>query len=289
MTTPQLFPTHATFLSALHTLLYVGVLYLSPITRPRPFLPRDTPFHIRARTRAVTVATFLSVLITSLILYLKTGEKNVLSFYEPTPAAIVDTVKALALTSVLFIGPLWKEVVENVQDSGDARRWGQDVVARLRSWVGWRNYVVAPITEEIVFRACIVPLQILAGRSSKVVIFVSPLYFGIGHIHHAYEFYLNNPHMIQAMVLRTLIQFTYTSIFGWYVAFLFVRTGSVLPAIFVHSFCNSLGVPSLALRSEEKVWKRWLYWVLLVVVGPVGFYSCLWPWTESRGELIGFG
>lgn len=111
----------------------------------------------------------------------------------------------------------------------------------------------------------------------------------LGHVHHAYEFYLNNPTMIKAMIVRTLVQFTYTSIFGWYVAFLFVRTGSVLPAIFAHTFCNWMGVPSLALDREHAVWKRWLYWGCLLVIGPCGFYKGLWGWTESRGSLMAMG
>lgn len=37
-----------------------------------------------------------------------------------------------------------------------------------------------PLTEEIVFRSCIVTVSALAGLSKKQIVFLSPLYFGIG-------------------------------------------------------------------------------------------------------------
>lgn len=108
----------------------------------------------------------------------------------------------------------------------------------------------------------------------------------VGHVHHAYEFYLNHPQQKTMMVIRTAVQFTYTTLFGWYAAFLFVRTGSVWPPIFVHAMCNYFGVPSLTLGGEYPQWKRYLYWALLLALGPYGFYRFLWKWTESRGVLM---
>ena len=43
----------------------------------------------------------------------------------------------------------------------------------------------------------------------------------------------------------TVFQFTYTTLFGFHSAFLFLRTGSLLPPIFAHMFCNIMGFPQL--------------------------------------------
>ena len=44
---------------------------------------------------------------------------------------------------------------------------------------------------------------------------------------------------------QVLFQLTYTTVFGWYEAYLFVSTGSLVPPILVHSFCNWMQVPDV--------------------------------------------
>ena len=41
-------------------------------------------------------------------------------------------------------------------------------------------------------------------------------------------------------------QFCYTTIFGWYVSFAFLRLGSIWPPILCHSFCNIMGFPDVS-------------------------------------------
>jgi prenyl protein peptidase len=69
----------------------------------------------------------------------------------------------------------------------------------------------------------------------------------IAHLHHAWDNYNRMGRTRQALqnaVLASLFQFTYTTLFGWYASYLFVRTGSVWPSILNHSFCNMMGIPS---------------------------------------------
>lgn len=79
----------------------------------------------------------------------------------------------------------------------------------FNNWVGVRNYFFGPITEELVFRACVLAVYHLAGSSRNKMIFLSPLLFGLGgyslfspevkavyscviaHLHHAWEMYTN--------------------------------------------------------------------------------------------------
>jgi len=39
-----------------------------------------------------------------------------------------------------------------------------------------------------------------------------------------------------------VFQLGYTTLFGWFAAYLFVRTGSVLPPLVSHVFCNVMGI-----------------------------------------------
>lgn len=49
-----------------------------------------------------------------------------------------------------------------------------------------RNHVVAPLAEEFTFRACMMPLLLQTFHPLKAV-FMTPLFFGIAHLHHIIE------------------------------------------------------------------------------------------------------
>lgn len=165
------------------------------------------------------------------------------------------------------------------------------------------------------FRSAIVPLYLLAHTSPGRIVFIAPLYFGIAHIHHFYEFRLTHPDTpgLNAL-LRSLFQFGYTTIFGWYATFVFLRTGSLLAVVVIHSFCNWCGLPRFWGRVEagepigppvmrgkedsdgggvlvggEGLAIGWtVAYYLLLVAGAVGFAQGLWPLTESYNALVSF-
>lgn len=152
------------------------------------------------------------------------------------------------------------------------------------------------------------------------IVFVAPLYFGIAHIHHFYEFTLTHPHAsLLGALLRSLFQFAYTTLFGWYATFVYLRTGSLAAVILVHSFCNWCGLPRLwgrlepvprsplvlppataaAVRGKEDgdlsgggsatLGIGWtIAYYLLLVAGAVGFWHQLWPLTQSSHALVSF-
>ncbi|KAJ9100968.1 hypothetical protein QFC19_005364 [Naganishia cerealis] len=49
-----------------------------------------------------------------------------------------------------------------------------------RRWIELRNCVAGPVSEELVFRSCIIAVYQLGGFSNKFLVFVSPLWFGVG-------------------------------------------------------------------------------------------------------------
>jgi prenyl protein peptidase len=167
----------------------------------------------------------------------------------------------------------------------------------------------------VIFRSVIIPLHLMAKVSPTRIVFLTPLYFGIAHVHHFYEFTLTNPHTdIRSSLARSLFQFSYTTIFGWFAAFVYLRTGSLLAVIIIHAFCNYCGLPRLWGRVEgplfidpsqitrngvpdtggaqadtTKLGIGWTvaYYVLLFA-GAITFYWQLWPLTHSAQELVSF-
>lgn len=93
-------------------------------------------------------------------------------------------------------------------------------------------------------------------------------------------------------VARSVLQFSFTTLFGAYATFIFLRTGSLLAAVVVHAFCNAMGLP----RFWGAVQPYWLSvydpktpgsgaapgWTIL--------YYCLlfagaWAWWVNLGPL----
>ncbi|EIT83184.1 hypothetical protein BDV35DRAFT_363351 [Aspergillus flavus] len=304
----------AAFFSICLTLVYVVPFYVSSTTRPSPTLSRDAPSVIRARIKAVTLSCVGSTLAVSWLIIAKGNVSllEALRFLGWWPVGFAEVLRSLLLTAILFAGPLFERGIAE----GEWRDWikGNRIPETLRGWIGWRNYVAGPVTEEVMFRSAIIPLHILAKVSPGRIVFTAPLYFGIAHVHHFYEFRLTHPDTsVLAALLRSVFQFGYTTIFGWYATFIYLRTGSLLAVILAHAFCNWCGLPRLWGRVEAGVplgpplvkgkndtdrgpvyaynqlgigWTIAYYAIL--VGGATSFYYTLWPLTESSSALVTF-
>ncbi|MCJ1356591.1 MAG: hypothetical protein MMC33_006586 [Icmadophila ericetorum] len=330
--TIDIYPRYLTFLLfpvaynlqalILWTLLYVLPFYLSPTTRPSPNTPALSTSVIRGRIRSVTLTCIICSIITVRLIQLYTRATVLESFHQLAwyPISVVDTVKPIFLTIILFAGPLFERgIVE-----GGWRDWivGKGVVEELSSWMGWRTYIAGPLSEEILFRSLLVSIALLSPLLPAPILLYTPLYFGIAHIHHFYEFYLTNPGVpIVPALLRSLFQFAFTTVFGWYATFVYLRTGNVWSVVITHAFCNWMGLPrvwgrvelpgpeegimgpDMGMRSKEDSangrmgatavdrrlsgWWTALYYTVLLW-GAVGFYKYLWVLTESENALAKF-
>lgn len=155
-----------------------------------------------------------------------------------------------------------------------------------------------PLTEEVLFRSAAVPLMLLAQTSVTKTIFLSPVVFGLAHLHHFYEFRLTHPQVpVAAAALRSLFQLAFTSLFGAYATFVYLRTGSLLAIFMVHAFCNCMGLPRFWGRVEppaaqagdgkpgaSTLWTA-IYYALLLA-GAWLWWRNLGSWTKSPNELI---
>ncbi|KAF1918072.1 hypothetical protein BDU57DRAFT_185760 [Ampelomyces quisqualis] len=298
-------------LSAAYVLIYVIPFYLSSATRPSPTLTRDAPLSIRARIRAVTFSTIVCAVLTTYVFY----EHNVPAHEIPKllglwPVSLFDTAQTMLLVVILFAGPLFEHGIVH----GGWKDWVtlRGVYESLCSWIGYRNFIVGPVSEELVWRSFIVPLHVLGNFTGTQIVFLTPLYFGIAHMHHLYEFRITHPEVpLFVAVLRSLFQFTYTSLFGFFATFAYLRTGNIYTCIIAHTFCNWMGLPRFygrvgveagvpigppdvdkkddeqnsapAYQGEGSLWTVAYY--IILVAGATGFYWFLFPLTQSKHTL----
>lgn len=138
--------------------------------------------------------------------------------------------------------------------------------------------------------------MVLARTSLTKTIFLSPLVFGLAHVHHLYEFKVTHPGVpMSAAVLRSVFQLGYTTLFGAYATFVYLRTGSLLAVFGVHVLCNCMGLPRVWGRvtgrndegAEVVVSRAWsLAYYVLLVTGAFCWYKGLWTLTDSGNALV---
>ncbi|GAB2272189.1 hypothetical protein Dimus_007009 [Dionaea muscipula] len=239
--------------------LYVALLYSPTLILRLPHPTSYKQFIIR-RFICATVASAVSLGLSSLILLPIQRWRSFLLLQifgvridHIWPAVVFP----LALTSLMYVGSLLLKFFD-LLDSW-LEHWGEgisfaDVVDLLQLLMdsilssayninAWRNYVVAPITEELVFRACMIPL-LLCGRFRPCeVILLSPIFFSLAHLNHFLEFYNQPNYSLFKASMAVGLQLGYTVVFGSYASFLFIRTGHLVAPLVTHIFCNFMGLP----------------------------------------------
>ncbi|PON42458.1 CAAX amino terminal protease [Parasponia andersonii] len=233
--------------SAAMALLYVAILYSPTLVLRLPPPSSFKDFMIRRFICAAT-SSFVSIVICFLIL---------------------PPVEKLG--SIIFT---WR-FGNSIGSSGEYALqsllgWAISVVSNI---LAWRNYVVAPLTEELVFRACMIPLLLCGGFRINSVIFLCPVFFSLAHLNHFMEVYSRQNYNLIKSSLAVGFQLGYTLIFGSYASFLFIRTGHLLAPLVAHICCNFMGLPVVFSRSKGIVSVAFL-------AGMVGFLWLLFPFTR---------
>lgn len=204
---------------------------------------RDHPKTIHQRFRSVLVVSLLSPLYVWLWAD-GTFEHNALSLWKylgiRLECIFIAVLFPLVLTMILFAGPILLLYLNREFVSVEG------FLKYPTSWVNsinLRNYLVAPLSEEFVFRACLIPL-LVPGFGNVLPIFICPLFFGVAHIHHVIE-RLHLGESPRDVWFSAFFQFGYTTVFGGYSVFLFLRTGHLIGPVLCHSFCNFMGFPNI--------------------------------------------
>ncbi|KAL9253701.1 CAAX prenyl protease 2-like protein [Drosera capensis] len=186
----------------------------------------------------------------------------------------------LSLTSLMYLGSFVLKfllLLDSWRESCDGWISFVDVCAVLHSSLDsflaagyniltWRTFVVAPITEELVFRACMIPLLLCGGFRPYQVVFLSPIFFSLAHLNHFLEFYNRPNYSLLRASMAVGLQLGYTVLFGWYASFLFMRTGHLIAPLVTHIFCNYMGLPFIYSK------RKGLLVSVAFVAGVVGFW-----------------
>jgi len=215
---PAISPLASGIGSSLLTLSYVGGLYISTRTRigaarskDGALLNKDDAVIVKSRLQTVTATTLTSMLATGAFirhvafqndhpLLASLSTLRVLGIPLPVPSLLhsnllpfqpsltlytlhhilPSVLVPLLLTSTLFLGPVYVAALDGTLPFQRHFSIKDSIKAKLNNIWGIRNFLVGPLTEEVIFRGCILALHSLAGFNKKQLIFLTPLYFGIG-------------------------------------------------------------------------------------------------------------
>ncbi|KAF9959692.1 hypothetical protein BGZ72_009048, partial [Mortierella alpina] len=180
----------------------------------------------------------------------------------------------LFLVSILFMGPVLMMFLSNELPFQQAFDWASQR-QHLRGLIGIRNFVVGPVSEEFIFRACMVAIMAHSGASSYAMIFGLPWVFGIAHLHHGYESYVKKGRTRGALInaaLTACLQLAYTTLFGWFAIYLFLRTSNLVGPCLCHAFCNMMGFPDV---TNIQYYGRWKYWLYLAFITGIALFGVL--------------
>ena len=229
------------------------------------------PFNWRAILGSTITATSCAILHTSM-LYFGVYIRLVLLVYETLRKQDGTVLPSKLLFSLYawYINPVYESIVHNLN---------------LKRWIVLRNLVIAPITEEIVFRSCMVPVLHSTGMSASNVCFIAPLFFGFAHVHHAVV-KLRQGNAFGSVVLLTIFQFVYTSLFGAYASYTYQRSASLAAVVLSHSMCNALGIPDVSFfETKSSLYPYRIILLISLILGFVSFVLCL-PFLYISPHII---
>ncbi|PNT30473.1 hypothetical protein POPTR_006G083300v4 [Populus trichocarpa] len=272
--------------------LYVAILYAPTLILRLPAPSSLKEFMIR-RFICATISSFMSLVFCAILLPLRRREATYLfRVYGIRLDHLWQAVVfPLSLTCLMYAGSLvfkslllvdsWKEHMH--QGEGISLNCIKDILQNFLAGLSstasnvlaWRNYVVAPLTEELVFRACMIPLLLCGGFEIYVVILLCPILFSLAHLNHWMEIYGRQNYSLLKAFMVVGLQLGYTVIFGSYASFLFIRTGHLVAPLVAHIFCNFMGLPVLFVRRTGMV-------SLAFIAGTVAFICLLCPVTQPH-------
>lgn len=270
--------------------LYVAILYTPTLILRLP-PPDSFQSHLIRRFICAAISSVLSLIACSLILPIQWGQSHLSGVYGIRLDHIWQAVVfPLTLTSLMYAGTLIRKLLlllDSGQEDGESGRslsfdsiknvvheFIESVSSIASDISAWRNYFVAPLTEELVFRACMIPLLLCGGFNTYMVVFLCPIFFSLAHLNHLLEYAQRSGSLLKALMIVGF-QVGYTVIFGTYASFLFVRTGHLTAPLVAHIFCNYLGLPVIISRRTGMV-------TVASVAGLLGFIWFLFPLTSPH-------
>ncbi|KAG6427519.1 hypothetical protein SASPL_111765 [Salvia splendens] len=271
---------------------YVAILY-SPTLILRFPPPDSSNSFLKRRFICAAVSSIVSMIVSILMLPITRWDaSSLLGVYGIRTDHIWQALAyPLLLTAFMYSGSFALKFLSMLQTSREYFESGGDlsvaciksIFLRIIDWAvstascmsSWRNYFVAPLTEELVFRACMIPLLLCGGFSTYTVIFICPVFFSLAHLNHLLEFYFQRNYSFLKACQVVGFQLVYTVIFGAYASFLLIRTGHLTAPLVAHMFCNFMGLPVILSGRSGMV-------SLVFLLGMVSFSKMLFPLTNPH-------
>ncbi|KMT06810.1 hypothetical protein BVRB_7g159670 isoform B [Beta vulgaris subsp. vulgaris] len=254
LSTPSISKSTAAISCVAMTLAYVAILHSPTLIFRFPAPTSFNQFMIRRFICAIA-ASLLCLFVSSLLLLPQQSWKTAYLFtlYGIQADHVWHAVVfPFTLTSLVYAGSLvYKCVLLSSSWNGDEsegiplnclhivlHKIYSVVISVASNIAAWRNLVVAPITEELVFRACMIPLLLCGGFKAQTVVLLCPVFFSLAHLNHLLEFYYQRNYSLQRTFMAVGTQLAYTMIFGSYASFLFIRTGMSCLLVFRWDFVS---------------------------------------------------
>ncbi|RZF47558.1 hypothetical protein LSTR_LSTR009094 [Laodelphax striatellus] len=242
-------------ISSITACIILSVVYVASLYVWNTPHNRNHPSVIKRRFFSVFIVMMISPIFT--YMFTRCNQFSKLTLLELLgfrwQGFLLASILPLILTGTLFLGPLALQGFSGIWNLyAEPMFWVNNV--QSLHWL--RNYVVAPLSEEFTFRACMIPLLLQCLSTSKAI-FICPLFFGI------------------------VFQFGYTTVFGVYSAYLFLRTGHFVAPFLAHAFCNHMGFPDFNELTSLQEPHRTIV-MTLSVVGLVVFFLLLDPLTNPE-------
>jgi prenyl protein peptidase len=250
-----------------YVILFVGSLYIWPGATQHNRNDRSV---IRRRMASAALASLLSMLLTAFLLLLHSHPnrtpESIGKALGMSNGSLLPLVYTLLHLTLLYAGPLYVRGAHPIVDISFSF-WGSSGVPL--DLEPWRDYVVGPVAEELVFRACVLTALDVSGAPYPHL--QSALAFAVAHAHFVLEHLRGYP--IRQACLAVLFQMGYTFLFGMYTAGVFAATRSLYAATLAHMWCNVCGLPDLdallALRTHAP--RQFRCGAALYVLGLGGF------------------
>lgn len=282
------------------SLSYVITIYVST-NQPLSHKQRNEPRIIRQRMKYIIYICCINTLLIPIILNqtLNTNlsyidfllQIGIIPGYQfngtwDLKKWVYDNLRCVSLICILYMGPLIDLILYYTLYKRYDNIW-YDFINNFNNIWGVRNYIFAPITEELMFTGMLMSCQMISRPPLKtgwdLMKFITgpSLYFGVAHVHHAWEMIQDKDYSMSQIILITMFQALYTTIFGTLSNYIYLITGGNLwSCILLHGICNLLGFPgepelTVKIKSHrgKMLWNR-LYTSLLVI-GLISFISLL--------------
>lgn len=245
-------------------------------------LNRDDPTVVKTRLAGAVLGTIGGVAIMKHLIGYGNIDRQFLSLVglrsEGLTAAVLSTV---GLTGTLFMGPIVQSFLQSSTQPDNKYEEPNSLL------LAFRTLVAAPITEEIVYRACLVPILFKFYPNQTTLIMTVPLFFGIAHTHHLFEKIFILKQDVTLSVIQTVVQLAYTTIFGALSTFIYLRTAHLPAIIIMHSMCNYFGLPNfIGVCNEQNKIKKYSM-ALIYAAGLFGFgFGCTLIKAEEFDNII---